>query len=151
MAKIINVHGTALVIDGFGVMLRGASGSGKSLLALELIAQAQNNNRQIKLLADDRINIIIKDNQIFMQTPPALAGKIELYGHGIISRPYIKSAKLNLIVDFVENIERMPEQKQFIASFENIEIARCPIPIRNQTDINHQILLIDEAIFCLKK
>lgn len=36
-----NIHSTGLVLDGKGVLLRGISGAGKSLLALELINNAE--------------------------------------------------------------------------------------------------------------
>ncbi len=146
MAQKLNIHGTAIVIDGHGILLRGNSGAGKSLLALELIAQAKNGNRQAILLADDRVDILIKDKQIIMQAPPLIAGKIELFGHGIVTRPYVKSATLDLIVDFVDKIERMPNKKIHVTKLKGITIPQCFIPLRKLTNPNHQTLLIDEAI-----
>ena len=147
MVQQINIHGTAILIDGFGILFRGASGAGKSLLALELMAS----NKQAILVADDRIDIIKNHNQIIMQAPNSIAGLIELYGHGIISKQYINSAKLDLVVDFIDSNKRMPEQNDFSTSIEGIEFLRCPIPMREQTSPSHQILLIEAALAKLQE
>ncbi len=145
----LNIHASALYIEGYGVLIRGKSGSGKSLLALELI----DNITKFKttLIADDRVNISKENNEVFLHYVPSLKAKIELFGYGIVKREYIKSAKLDLIIDLVDEIVRMPEKKEFSCVFLGEKIARCPIPNSKLTNINHQILLISEAILALKR
>ncbi|MBX8803485.1 hypothetical protein HBA92_22545, partial [Ochrobactrum sp. MR28] len=46
-------HATSLVLGSFGILICGASGSGKSSLALTLIERAQQTGRVGTLISDD--------------------------------------------------------------------------------------------------
>jgi len=138
-----NIYATALVINGKGILIRGKQGYGKSLLTLELLDYFKEKS---SLIADDRVDIVIENNVIFMSPPKNIAGLIELHGRGIISLPYQEKAQLNLIVDLVEKTTRMPEKGEFFATIEGMQYARCPIPKRKLTDSSHQILLIKQAL-----
>ncbi len=150
MKKTINIHASALLFEGVGVLLRGASGAGKSLLLLELIKRGEMSNRQAILISDDRVDLCVENDKIIISPPSKIAGLVELYGRGIIKKNYAKQAQLNLIVDLVKEIERMPEKNDFSIIFEGIKLARCPVPERQISDVSHQILLIEEAISQLK-
>ena len=69
-----NVHGTAIDIDGAGILLLGPSGSGKSDLALRLI------DGGARLVADDRVAQENINGVISLSPPEKLAG---LYRRGI--------------------------------------------------------------------
>ena len=56
--NIEQIHATAVLLDGKGVVLRGPSGSGKSDLALRLIDEGA------ILIADDRVDVKIIDGQL---------------------------------------------------------------------------------------
>ena len=56
-AGILNIHASGLVLDGRGILLRGASGAGKSLLALELLDRAALQGTEGMLVADDRVDL----------------------------------------------------------------------------------------------
>jgi|GEM_PF-4377596 len=100
------IHGTALEIFGYGVVIIGNSGSGKSELSLKLI------DRQHKFIADD--NVLIKqeqDNSLWLhqqRTPGFMhlggIGFVDLaaiYGkHNIVNNPI----KCNLFIE-LENSE----------------------------------------------
>ncbi len=150
MRKTINIHASALLIEGVGVLLRGTSGAGKSLLLLELIKRGEMLNRQAILIADDRVDLSVENDKIIISPPPKIAGLVELFGRGIIKKDYIKKARLDLIVDLVKEIERMPEKSEFSTIFEGVKLARCIVPERRLSDVSHQILLIEEAISRLK-
>lgn len=93
------IHGTAVEIHDWAVLLMGTSGSGKSDLALRLI------DRGAVLVGDDYVELD-KDCQI---TPvPALAGKLEIRGLGIVEKPYKQHSPLRLIVELGEEGERLP-------------------------------------------
>lgn len=149
MGQRNNIHATGIVVGGRGVLICGPSGSGKSLLALEMMARTGIADKEAILLADDRVDIEIVKNEIYMHTPPVIAGIIELYGRGVIKRPYVKSAIVRLVVEFDETIKRMPELEDFYTNIAGIELPRCPIPHRNATNCAHQIMLIDEALTAL--
>jgi len=98
------VHATAIALDGRGVLLRGAPGTGKSDLALRLI------DRGAVLVADDQVTLSRAGAHVTMAAPAALAGKLEVRGLGIVALPAV-AATLDLIVDLVaeEDVERLPE------------------------------------------
>ncbi len=137
----VNLHGTAIVISGHGVLIRGASGAGKSLLALQLIA-----DHGATLVADDRVDLVRTGQHIAMTAPPALAGLIELRGLGIVTRSAAAPAPLSLVVALVDPLERMPEEAAFRTAIMGLERPRCPVPNRDIVDSFHQILLVLEAV-----
>jgi serine kinase of HPr protein (carbohydrate metabolism regulator) len=102
---MIRVHGTSVALGGDGILLRGASGSGKSDLALRLI------DGGARLIADDQTELRVFGAELRMSAPPAIAGRLEVRGLGIIRVPSAPSAALRLVVDLVPGaeIERLPE------------------------------------------
>jgi serine kinase of HPr protein (carbohydrate metabolism regulator) len=102
---MIRVHGTAVALDGEGVLLRGPSGSGKSDLALRLIDSGA------RLIADDRTELRDIGGTARMSAPATIAGSIEVRGVGILAVPHQASAPLRLVVDLVPagSVERLPE------------------------------------------
>lgn len=141
-----NIHATTILLDGKGLLLRGPSGSGKSLLALYLLDTFASRGRDAALVADDRVDIELDGAAILLHTPATIAGLIELRGHGIVSRPYRSGVKLDLVVDLVPTLVRMPEEHDFITELLGLEIARCPVPRAGIAGIEHQRLLIEEAL-----
>ena len=76
-------HGTSVAIDGRGVLIAGASGSGKSALALMLIRRARRAGVDAGLVADDWTVLSAQGDRLIASCPPQLAGKIEVRGYGI--------------------------------------------------------------------
>jgi HPr kinase/phosphorylase len=144
-----NVHATGLVLGQTGLILRGASGAGKSLLALELIDEWEARGLPAKLVSDDRIEIEAASGGLVMYAPATIEGLIELRGRGIVTRPFVRKAALHLVVDLVDSVERMVEEDQLIAELDGVKIARCPVPRAGKVDSRHQLLLIREALRAL--
>jgi serine kinase of HPr protein (carbohydrate metabolism regulator) len=88
-----------------GVMIEGASGAGKSDLALRLVASGWS------LVADDRVLLWRGGEALFGRAPEALAGLMEVRGLGVISHPVRRFAEIVLLARGVagSSIERMPE------------------------------------------
>ncbi len=103
----MNCHGTSLVINKQGLLLRGKPGSGKSDLALRLIHQGAT------LIADDQTELIAQNKQLIAACPKPLEGKLEVRGVGILDVPFVKKHPLHILIDLVnwQNIERLPEKK----------------------------------------
>jgi HPr kinase/phosphorylase len=102
---MIRVHGTSVALGGDGILLRGASGSGKSDLALRLIDQGA------RLVADDQTELRLAGEELQMSAPASIADQIEVRGIGIVRLPAVPIAVLRLVVDLVtgDTIERLPE------------------------------------------
>lgn len=100
------INGTCVSIETTGVLIRGPSGAGKSDLALRLM------DRGAALVSDDYCEIVKKDGAIILSPPAAIAGQMEVRGLDIVRTAYREYARLDLIVDVVQNreIERLPEK-----------------------------------------
>src|SRR5690348_8948521 len=92
--ETVKIYGTCVAIDGGGVPLRGASGSGKSDQALRLIDGGG------RLVADDQSELRGAGDAIIASAPPTIAGRIEIRGIGIVPSPAV-TAPLRLVIDLV--------------------------------------------------
>jgi len=101
-------HATCVAIDGHGVLLRGPSGSGKSDLALRVIADGA------RLVADDQVVLAVESDAVIGSAPPALHGMIEIRGLGIMRMEAVARARIALVADMTaaEAIERMPQPRR---------------------------------------
>jgi HPr kinase/phosphorylase len=95
----MQMHGSCASKAGFGVLLVGPPGSGKSDLLLRLL------DRGFSLVADDRVDILGG----FASPPAALAGLLEVRGLGIVRLAHAAQARLVLVVDLGSPVVRLPE------------------------------------------
>lgn len=149
MSESHNIHATGLVLGGIGLILRGPPGSGKSLLALDLLDQWEARGLEAMLVSDDRVEIIAADAALRMRPAPNIEGLIELRGRGIVRRPFSANAPLHLVIDLVETLERMLEDDALVTELFGVTLARAPVPQAGVVDARHQLLLIREAIRAL--
>jgi HPr kinase/phosphorylase len=99
------LHASCVELGGVGVVLLGASGSGKSDLALRLIDAGAG------LVADDRLTIERRGDLLFGRPAPALAGLLEVRGFGIVRLPWRAESRLGLAVELQPDtpLPRLPE------------------------------------------
>ncbi|MEJ0096144.1 MAG: aldolase [Methylocella sp.] len=97
----IDVHASAVVIEEAGILIRGASGSGKSSLALALIAAAESAGSFARLVGDDRIGLESRGGRLIARGHPLILGRIEQRGQGILPTPFVAAAIVRLVVDLV--------------------------------------------------
>jgi HPr kinase/phosphorylase len=99
------LHATCVELGGTGVVLLGASGSGKSDLALRLI------DAGACLVADDGLTIERRGDLLFGRPAPALAGLLEVRGFGIVKLPWCPESRLGLAVELLPDapLARLPE------------------------------------------
>ena len=141
-----NIHGTGLVLGATGVLLRGPSGSGKSTLALALLDRWDGRGQAALLVSDDRVEMTLAGDGLAMHAPSAIAGLIELRGRGIVSRPHQAASRLHLVVDLVDDFERMLEEEAMRTDLLGVEIHRAPVPHSRLISLGHQVLLVAEAV-----
>lgn len=72
------VHAELVRIYGVGVLISGASGTGKSEIVLDLVKRGH------QLVADDRVDVYRIHNSLIGKTAQIIAGYMELRGVGII-------------------------------------------------------------------
>jgi HPr kinase/phosphorylase len=85
-----------------GVLLLGKSGTGKSDLALRLIANGAS------LVADDRTELFLRRGKLHGRAPKRIAGLIEVRGLGIVEIPYTDDVRIALAVQLGSSAPRLP-------------------------------------------
>jgi serine kinase of HPr protein (carbohydrate metabolism regulator) len=106
------IHATALAVGEAGVLIRGPSGTGKSRLALELIAEARRRGLFGQLVGDDRVAIAPHGGRLVATGHPTIAGQIESRGEGILDFSYERAVVIRLVVDLGEEApERLPSAR----------------------------------------
>ena len=97
------MHASCVDVNGSGVLIVGRSGSGKSSLAINLLALGS------KLVADDQCELIRKSNGFRISKPASLPKSIEIRGVGLVSVPMVNETSLDWVVNMDEvEKERMP-------------------------------------------
>ena len=106
-------HGTAVAIGARGALIVGASGAGKSDLALRGLALAPGPflPEAAVLVADDRVHIHRVAAGLRVSSPETIRGQLEVRGLGIVEVPFRASADLVLAVELVAPgaVERLPD------------------------------------------
>lgn len=93
--------------DG-GVLLFGDTGSGKSDVALRLIAMGAS------LVADDRCEVFFDSASLRARPPRTIAGLLEIRGLGIVALPFVRNARIVLAVRLLEDAPpRLPERRRY--------------------------------------
>jgi len=100
------IHATSIFLNGQGVLIIGASGAGKSSLALELIEQGG------VLISDDITYLTEKDGKLWALCDEKWQGYIEVRGLGIIQNiPFKALSEINYVIELVEEkTQRIPEK-----------------------------------------
>jgi hypothetical protein len=107
MTRSINIHATCVRLGRHGILLIGKSGSGKSDLALRLIA------RGAKLVADDRCDISVERNRLVARAPRSIEGLLEVRGVGIVPVAHARSAEIALVADLSGTVVRLPSTPRY--------------------------------------
>lgn len=99
------IHATAVAFGDRAVLLFGEPGSGKSDLAIRLIETGWT------LVADDRVVLSRRSENLFAAPPSTLAGLVEARGIGLCRVPFLAEARVALAARLVASgaVERMPE------------------------------------------
>lgn len=124
------IHASAVLVGARAVLLRGASGSGKSRLALRLIeAAALGRVPFARLVSDDRTHIYASHGRLIAQTPAALSGLLEVRGLGIRNVPHEPMAVVRLVVDLAaDDAQRVPDDTVLSVELEGVTLPRLAFP-----------------------
>ncbi|MFT7593633.1 MAG: HPr kinase/phosphorylase [Paracoccaceae bacterium] len=103
------LHASCVSLHGRGALILGASGSGKSSLALGLMALGAS------LIADDRVCLTRHGQAIIACAPPPLAGLIEARGIGLLHADPGDPAAIACVIDLNQTeTDRMPPPRHTI-------------------------------------
>lgn len=125
MTAAPHLHATCVAVDGRGLLILGPSGSGKSRLALQLMAFGA------ALVADDQALLNAVEGRLMAAAPPRIAGMIEARGVGLLRATPVGPIPVVLVVDLSRpEPDRLPPSRQ-------IELFGCRIPLVLGRDADH--------------
>ncbi len=118
-------YGTCVALGADAVILTGPSGSGKSDLALRFIYQTPP-ELEPALVADDQIYVEARDGRVIAAPPPAIAGRIEVRGLGILDVPHRGEAEIKFIIHLTggDHVPRLPP-----ARLAQQTVCGIPVPV----------------------
>lgn len=120
-----SVHAGAVLLGARAVLIRGASGAGKSRLAYDLMDGAARRGVFARLVADDRVSLRAVGGRLVARAPMRLAGAFEIRGVGIASAPFEGLARIGLVADLEPaRPDRLPEPEQEQAIVEGVVLPR---------------------------
>lgn len=97
------LHASCVSINGNGVLILGPAGSGKSSLALNLIALGA------ELVADDQTLVRREHSGLIARSPETISNLIEARGLGFLTPPSCDKAALTHVVDLSQvQTQRVP-------------------------------------------
>lgn len=119
------IHASTVALNNQGALIVGASGRGKSGLALQLMAWGA------KLVSDDKTLVTKNSEGLIASVPESISGQIEARGTGILAAPVAGPTPLRLIVDLDhEEHDRLPLMRER-------EIIGVPLPLVYKSPHDH--------------
>ena len=102
-----NIHASCVAIGAQGVLLLGASGTGKSDLALRLMEDGA------RLVADDRTILFVAKGALHGKAPASIKGLLEVRGVGIIALAPRARVRIALVVRLGREDARLPGKRLY--------------------------------------
>ncbi len=122
-----NLHASCVVVGESGILIRGASGAGKSRLAAALVSQAREHGVFAAWVADDRVIVAPHGRRLVAAPHRSIAGCFEARGLGILRAPHEPRAVLRLIVDLEESVPRLPSRAFLSTRIGDVAVQRLPL------------------------
>lgn len=130
------LHASCVALDGRAVLITGASGSGKSALALGLIA------RGAGLVSDDRTILTRRGTDLVASCPDPIHGLVEARGVGLLNAKPHPPAPLAFVVDLDRSeTERLPPHR-------DVTILSISLPLIYKVESSH---FIDAVLLYLER
>lgn len=142
------LHASCVLIGEAGILIRGPSGSGKSTLAHDLVGLAATSGHFARFVADDRVRVAAHHGRVVARPVPAIAGRAEIRGGGIVRVPYEPAAVVRLVVDCTrEEPPRLPTPAEGRTEIAGVELPRMVQPIwASATRVLWRICAADDTI-----
>lgn len=122
------VAASCIVLGASGLLVRGPSGSGKSALCWALL-QDPAPFAYAALVGDDQLWLRAAAGRIIAEPAPAIAGRIEIRGLGIVPLEHEPRARIALVADLVPvgEIERLPAADDLQTELLGIKVPRLAV------------------------
>ena len=151
-----SMHASLVVVNGYGVVIRGKSGVGKSEAVLELIQKGHS------FVADDTVVIKRIGNKYFGEPARITRGLLEARGIGLIDVPRVygystmkDQAEINLVIDLIDSIDIKDVDrlgsKEMTLKVLNGTIPRVELPVKIGRSTSVLVEVAVEAFIARKK
>jgi serine kinase of HPr protein (carbohydrate metabolism regulator) len=144
-----SLHATAVVHGESGVLILGPSGSGKSALALALMARASTTGAFSALIGDDRIFVNEAHGRLIARGAANMAGVIERRTAGLITVRHEPEAVVRLAVELCERGRRWPRMPDDNQSLIVGEVTLPRLALDSDLNVCDQALAVDERLAVL--
>ena len=143
MSRTATVHATCVVVGEAGVLIRGVPGSGKSTLARRLVEEAGRRGRFARLVADDRVALSVQGGRVVARPHPAIAGRIEVRGAGLLETGHEGAVVIRLVVDCGDHrLDRLPQPDQLFTDVAGIRLGRIAV---GEDQVDRVLLALADA------
>ncbi len=114
------LHATCVAVGGQGALILGRSGTGKSALALQMMALGA------ELVGDDRVELRMAGDKAIADAAPNLRGLIEARGLGLLRAHAAGATPVRYVVD-LDQIEpaRLPEPAKTVVLRQTVPLLRA--------------------------
>lgn len=123
-----SLHASTVLVGDAGILIRGVSGSGKSSLALAVVALAQGQKRFARLVCDDRTVLEACHGRLLARGLIETEGLVERRGLGLVPVAHEPCAIIRLVVDCLgAEPERMPEPEALVTQLCGLTLPRIAV------------------------
>lgn len=124
-----SIHASAVRVGGRAVLIRGASGSGKSRLAFALMLAGRSGQiPAAELIGDDRVLLEAAAGCLIVRPVPELAGLVEVRGLGLRRCAFAAEAEVGVVVDLAAaDAARLPAPAAARVTMRGIAVPRIAV------------------------
>ncbi|MEL6377338.1 MAG: HPr kinase/phosphatase C-terminal domain-containing protein [Pseudomonadota bacterium] len=119
------LHASCVAVGGRAVILHGPSGSGKSSIAIQMMALGAD------LVADDRTIVEARKGSLFARCPNEIKGMIEARNVGLMKVPFAREVQIALLVDLGQ------EEQLRLPNVRTTSILGVEIPVIRKVSADH--------------
>ena len=149
LAGETSLHATAVIHGESCVLILGPSGSGKSALALALLAHAHALGAFSALIGDDRIFVKKAHGRLIARGAGNMAGVIERRSVGLITVRHEPVAVVRLAVELCERGRRWPRMPNDDDGLFVGEVTLPRLALDSTLSVCDQVLAIEERVAAL--
>jgi HPr kinase/phosphorylase len=119
------LHASAVALGGRAALITGPAGSGKSALALDLMATGA------RLVADDGVLLVRDGDRVLARAPAPIRGLIEARGVGLLRADPLDDVPVAVVVDLGRTeADRLPP-------FRTIDLLGIALPLLHKVASPH--------------
>jgi HPr kinase/phosphorylase len=144
-----SLHATAVIHGESGVLILGPSGSGKSALALALMARATDAGAFCALIGDDRVFVRKAGNRLIAWGAANRAGVIERRMAGLVAVRHEPAAIVRLAVELCERGRQWPRMPSDDTGLVVGEVALPRLALDSGLSVYDQGLAVAERLAAL--